>query len=88
MNGPPSQGAWKIETIIGIPIEVHFSWFIVFGLLTWSLSTFYFPQAAPDFSGMPSGRCRRTKRSSRPLRKCSRKMSEDWSSGKEIELPD
>jgi Zn-dependent protease/CBS domain-containing protein len=27
---------------------VHFSWFIVFGLITWSLSTFYFPQAAPD----------------------------------------
>lgn len=33
---------------MGIPIRVHFSWFIIFGLITWSLSTFYFPQAAPD----------------------------------------
>ena len=48
MNGTLSQGAWKIGTIMGIPIRVHFSWFIIFGLITWSLSTFYFPQAAPD----------------------------------------
>jgi Zn-dependent protease len=33
---------------MGIPILVHFSWFIIFGLITWSLSTFYFPSAAPD----------------------------------------
>lgn len=42
------QGAWQIGRIMGIPIRVHFTWFIVFGLITWSLSTFYFPQAAPD----------------------------------------
>ncbi|HWR73030.1 MAG TPA: site-2 protease family protein, partial [Nitrospirota bacterium] len=48
MNGTLSQGAWKVGTIMGIPIRVHFSWFIIFGLITWSLSTFYFPQAAPD----------------------------------------
>jgi Zn-dependent protease/CBS domain-containing protein len=48
MNGTLSQGAWKIGTIMGIPIKVHFSWFIIFGLITWSLSTFYFPHAAPD----------------------------------------
>lgn len=47
MNGL-FQGAWKIGTIMGIPIRVHFTWFIVFGLITWSLSTFYFPKAAPD----------------------------------------
>lgn len=47
MNGL-FQGAWKIGTIMGIPIRVHFSWLIVFGLITWSLSTFYFPKAAPD----------------------------------------
>jgi len=33
---------------MGIPIRVHFSWLIVFGLITWSLSTYYFPKAAPD----------------------------------------
>lgn len=48
MNAGTLQGAWKIATIMGIPIRVHFSWLIVFGLITWSLSTFYFPEAAPD----------------------------------------
>lgn len=48
MNRMLSSGAWKIGTIMGIPIRVHFTWFIVFGLITWSLSTFYFPEAAPD----------------------------------------
>jgi len=48
MNGGLFQGAWKIGRIMGIPIQVHFSWLIVFGLITWSLSTYYFPQAAPD----------------------------------------
>ncbi len=48
MNGMLSSGAWKIATIMGIPIRVHFTWFLVFGLITWSLSTFYFPKAAPD----------------------------------------
>ena len=48
MNGSLTQGAWKIGTVMGIPIRVHFSWLIVFGLITWSLSTYYFPKAAPD----------------------------------------
>jgi Zn-dependent protease len=47
MNGL-TQGAWKIGTIIGIPMRIHYSWLLVFGLITWSLSTYYFPQAAPD----------------------------------------
>jgi Zn-dependent protease/CBS domain-containing protein len=47
MNGVLFQGSWKIITIWGIPIRVHFSWLIVFGLITWSLSTYYFPKAAP-----------------------------------------
>jgi Zn-dependent protease/predicted transcriptional regulator len=48
MNGTLSHGSWKVGTIMGIPIRVHFSWFIIFGFMTWSLSTFYFPQVAPD----------------------------------------
>jgi Zn-dependent protease/CBS domain-containing protein len=48
MNRALLQGAWKIGTIMGIPVRVHFSWFIIFGLISWSLSSFYFPQAAPD----------------------------------------
>ncbi|NOZ26289.1 MAG: CBS domain-containing protein [Nitrospirae bacterium] len=48
MNGSLLHGSWKVATIMKIPIRVHFSWLIVFGLITWSLSTFYFPEAAPD----------------------------------------
>jgi Zn-dependent protease/CBS domain-containing protein len=48
MNGGLFQGAWKIWSIMGIPIRVHYSWLIAFGLIAWSLSTYYFPQAAPE----------------------------------------
>ena len=42
------EGSWQIGKIAGIPVKVHFSWFIVFGLITWSLATRYFPQVAPE----------------------------------------
>ncbi|MBF0506513.1 MAG: site-2 protease family protein [Nitrospirae bacterium] len=45
MNAPLQFGSLKIATIMGIPIRIHFSWLIVFGILTWSLSAYYFPQA-------------------------------------------
>lgn len=48
MNGTLQTGSMKIASIMGIPIRVHFSWLIIFGLITWSLSTFYFPRAAPQ----------------------------------------
>lgn len=47
-----SGGSWRIGTVMGIPIRLHFTWFLVFGLITWSLSTFYFPQAAPDLPAL------------------------------------
>jgi Zn-dependent protease/predicted transcriptional regulator len=52
MNTPLRSGSLKIVTIMGIPIRVHFSWLIIFGLITWSLSTFYFPRAAPQLPGL------------------------------------
>ena len=33
---------------MGIPLKVHFSWVIIFGLVTWLLSSRFFPEAAPD----------------------------------------
>jgi Zn-dependent protease/CBS domain-containing protein len=48
MNSGSLKGAWKVATIMGIPIRVHFSWLIVFGLITWLLSSRYFPQVTPD----------------------------------------
>lgn len=52
MNGELFRGSWRIITIWGIPIKIHFSWLIVFGLITWSLSTYYFPKAAPELPAL------------------------------------
>lgn len=48
MSPPLEHGSLRIATIMGIPVRVHFSWLIIFGLITWSLSTFYFPKVAPE----------------------------------------
>ena len=42
----------KLIRIWGIPIGVHFSWFLIFILTTWSLAAGYFPRAYPRFSDM------------------------------------
>jgi Zn-dependent protease len=41
----------RLGKLIGIPIELHLSWFLVFGLLTWSLATGLLPQEYPELSG-------------------------------------
>jgi Zn-dependent protease len=38
----------QIARVIGIPIYLHFSWLIIFGLIAWTLSTGYFPAQSPD----------------------------------------
>ena len=38
----------QIARVRGIPIYLHFSWVIVFGLIVWTLSTGYFPAQDPD----------------------------------------
>lgn len=50
MKNALTHASWKIATVMGIPIRIHVSWFIVFGLITWSLSSYYFPGAAPDLT--------------------------------------
>jgi len=42
------RGSLQIGRIMGIPVRLHFSWFVIFGLITWLLATQYFPQVAPD----------------------------------------
>jgi Zn-dependent protease/CBS domain-containing protein len=44
------DGNLKLGKIWGIPFRLHMSWFLIFGLLTWSLGTGYFPQAYPQLS--------------------------------------
>jgi Zn-dependent protease/CBS domain-containing protein len=34
----------------GIPIGLHLSWFLIFGLITWSLAAGYFPAEYPELS--------------------------------------
>jgi Zn-dependent protease/CBS domain-containing protein len=50
MNSISGKGGFKIGTVIGIPIRVHFSWFIVFGLISWTLAVVYFPQTVPELA--------------------------------------
>lgn len=38
----------QIARVLGIPIYLHFSWLIIFGLIVWTLSTGYFPAHYPD----------------------------------------
>ena len=45
--------SWEIGRAWGIPVRVHASWFFVFLLVTWTLSTGYLPESLP---GLSSGR--------------------------------
>jgi hypothetical protein len=44
----------QIGRVIGIPIYLHFSWLIIFGLIVWTLSTGYFPAQYPDLPASSS----------------------------------
>lgn len=45
-----SRQGIPIGRIFGIPIRLHYSWFIIFALVTWALATSYFPTAYPHWS--------------------------------------
>jgi Zn-dependent protease len=47
-GGVMLQDAWQIGRLFGIPLRVHVSWLIIFGLLSWSLAVGYFPALFPD----------------------------------------
>ena len=36
-----------LSTILGIPIDINYSWFIIFFLITWTLAQGYFPNVIP-----------------------------------------
>lgn len=42
------RSSWVLGAIRGIPIRIHFTWLIIFGLLSWTLASGYFPQRYPD----------------------------------------
>ncbi len=46
----PASGSFRIGRIKGIDIQVHWSWFVVFTLLTWWLSEGFFQEVHEDWS--------------------------------------
>ncbi len=42
--------AIALGKIMGIDIDLDYTWFLIFGLLTWSLAVSYFPMEFPDWS--------------------------------------
>jgi Zn-dependent protease/CBS domain-containing protein len=38
----------RLTTIAGIPIEINYTWFVVFALIVWTLRLYYFPTTIPD----------------------------------------
>jgi Zn-dependent protease/CBS domain-containing protein len=51
--GDTMPGSLRIGRLFGIPIYVHLSWLVIFGLVTWTLATGYFPARYPEVS--PAG---------------------------------
>jgi Zn-dependent protease len=45
-----NRSAISLGRILGIPIGVDYSWFLIFALLTWSLATSYYPAEFKDWS--------------------------------------
>jgi Zn-dependent protease len=44
------QGTFKIFTLFGIDVHVHWTWLFIFALLTWSLATGYLPAVAETWT--------------------------------------
>ena len=42
------RGSTKLFRIFGIDVKLHFSWWFIFALLSWSLSSAFFPHFYPD----------------------------------------
>ncbi len=42
------MGRIRIARILGIPVYLHYTWFLIFGLVVWALSAGYFPAHYPD----------------------------------------
>src|SRR5512136_882703 len=46
-----NRSSISLGRVLGIPIGVDYSWFLIFALLTWSLATSYFPA---EFGNWPT----------------------------------
>jgi Zn-dependent protease len=48
-RGFPLRGSVDLGKILGIPIRLHLSWFLIAGLITWSLAVGFFPVNYPGW---------------------------------------
>jgi Zn-dependent protease/CBS domain-containing protein len=46
----PSTDMLQLFRFRGIPVRIDFGWLVVFGLLSWSLASGYFPQVLPELT--------------------------------------
>ncbi len=44
------SGGIPIGKLFGIPLRLHYSWFIIFALVTWALAGSYFPDKYPEWN--------------------------------------
>ena len=44
------RGSLNLGTVLGIPIRLHVSWFLIAVLITWTLAAGYFPQEYPGWA--------------------------------------
>ena len=44
------KGGIPLGSFFGVSIRLHYSWFIIFALVTWALAAGYFPTAYPDWN--------------------------------------
>ncbi len=45
------EASLKLGRLWGIPVGLHVSWFLIFGLVTWTLASGYFPA---EYPGLPT----------------------------------
>jgi len=49
-KGRVSQLSLRLVRLLGVPISIDVSWFVIFALIVYTLAQFYFPQMNPGFS--------------------------------------
>ncbi|MDH7481261.1 MAG: site-2 protease family protein [Armatimonadota bacterium] len=40
----------KLGRLLGVPISIDISWFVIFALIVYTLAEYYFPRASPEFT--------------------------------------
>jgi predicted ATP-grasp superfamily ATP-dependent carboligase len=44
------KGGIPLGKVFGVSVRLHWSWFFIFALVTWSLGAYYFRDTYPDWS--------------------------------------